>query len=70
MSLIIEKVDNTYIVSHPTGNHDNHPTFRRQTATAKHVANLIAKFWPEVAQFVRETKEEQVFAKDDQITNR
>lgn len=44
MSLIIEKVENGWLVSH----HD-----KRHVATAQHVANFIVQFWPDVAHYVQ-----------------
>lgn len=45
MSLMIEKIDGGFIVTH----HDT-----RQIATAEHVARLIMKFWPDVTEHLRE----------------
>jgi hypothetical protein len=44
MSLIIEKLEGGYVVTHHT---------TRQVATAEHVANLIMRYWPDVIAHLR-----------------
>ena len=51
MSMVIEKLDGGYIVTH-------HST--RQVATAEHVARLIMKFLPDVMTHIRELLDEEV----------
>ena len=50
MGLIIEKVENGFVVGH----HE-----RRHTASAEHVANFICMFWPDVAQSVHRRMAQQ-----------
>jgi hypothetical protein len=65
MSLIIEKVEGGFVITH----HDT-----KTVATAEHVANFIVKFWPDVTAHIRtliapsETPEEPVHG--GQIVNR
>ena len=44
MSLVIEKLEGGYIVTHHAA---------RQIATAEHVANLIFRHWPDVVDRLR-----------------
>lgn len=44
MSLTIEKLNGSYVVSWPT---------KRSVESAEHVANFIIRYWPDVAEHLR-----------------